>query len=79
MKTDSGGEIVATPTLAKAKTHHEQVPSWDNPGSSALAQEDDKVAPRVGRYLAGGDPPPPQALFYERMQRKPETGLQSIH
>ncbi|RRT33231.1 hypothetical protein B296_00052827 [Ensete ventricosum] len=35
------------------KTCHEQVPSRDNPGSSALAQEDDEVAPRVGRYLAG--------------------------
>ncbi|RZR71728.1 hypothetical protein BHM03_00006863 [Ensete ventricosum] len=57
-KTDSSGEIVAAPTFTKAKTCHKQVPSRDNPGSSALAQEHDEVAPRVGRYLAGGDPPP---------------------
>ncbi|RZS13382.1 hypothetical protein BHM03_00044962 [Ensete ventricosum] len=78
-KTDLGDEVVTAPTLAKAKARHEQVPSWDNLGPSALAQKDDKVAPRVGRYLAGGDPPPPQAFFDEWMQRKPETSLQSIH
>ncbi|RRT32984.1 hypothetical protein B296_00057267 [Ensete ventricosum] len=78
-KTDSGGEIVAAPTLAKSKTRNEQVSSRDNPGLSALAQEDDKVAPRVSRYLAGGDPSPPQAFFDKRMKRKPEIGLQRIH
>ncbi|RRT40921.1 hypothetical protein B296_00035022 [Ensete ventricosum] len=78
-KTDPGGEVVTTPTLAKAKARHEQVPSRDNPDPSALAQKDDKVAPRVGHYLAGRDPPPPQAFFNEWMQRKSETGLQSIH
>ncbi|RWW51550.1 hypothetical protein BHE74_00042095 [Ensete ventricosum] len=78
-KTNSGGEVVTAPTLAKAKARHEQVPSQDNPGPSALAQKDDKVAPRVGRSLAGGDPPPPQAFFNEWMQRKSESGLQSIH
>ncbi|RWV81921.1 hypothetical protein GW17_00056618, partial [Ensete ventricosum] len=55
---DSGGKIVAAPTLTKAKTRHKQVSSRDNPGPSALAQKHDEVAPRVGRYLAGGDPPP---------------------
>ncbi|RRT36079.1 hypothetical protein B296_00051305, partial [Ensete ventricosum] len=30
-KTDSGGKIVIAPTLAEAKTRHEQVPSRDNP------------------------------------------------
>ncbi|RRT34690.1 hypothetical protein B296_00047058 [Ensete ventricosum] len=78
-KIDSGGEVVIATTLAKAKARHEQVPSRDNPGPSALAQKDDKVAPRVGRYLAGGDSPPPQALLDEWMQRKSETDLQSIH
>ncbi|RZS28475.1 hypothetical protein BHM03_00062076 [Ensete ventricosum] len=78
-KTDPGGEVVTTPTLAKAKTHHEQILSQDNPSPSALAQEDDKIAPRVGRYLAGRDPPPPQAFLDEWVQWKPETGLQSIH
>ncbi|RWW85425.1 hypothetical protein BHE74_00005886 [Ensete ventricosum] len=78
-KTDPGGKIVTAPTLAEAKTRHEQVPSQDNPGSSALAQEDNKVTPRVGRYLAGRDSPPSQALLDEWVQRKPETGLQSIY
>ncbi|RZS06881.1 hypothetical protein BHM03_00037636 [Ensete ventricosum] len=64
-QTDSGGEVVTAPTLAKAKALREQVPSQDNPGPSALAQKDDKVAPRVGRYLGGGDPPPPQIFFDE--------------
>ncbi|RZS27065.1 hypothetical protein BHM03_00060495 [Ensete ventricosum] len=58
-KTDLGGKIVVAPTLTEAKTHHKQVPGRGNLGSSALAQKDDQVAPRVGRYLAGGDPPPP--------------------
>ncbi|RRT61511.1 hypothetical protein B296_00012818 [Ensete ventricosum] len=77
-KIDPGGKVVTAPTLAEAKAHHEQVPSRDNPGSSALAQED-KVTPRVGRYLAGRDSPPPQALPDEWVQRKPETDLQSIY
>ncbi|RRT67129.1 hypothetical protein B296_00004261 [Ensete ventricosum] len=58
-ETDSGGKIVVAPTLTKVKTRHKQVPGRGNPGSSTLAQKDDEVAPRVGRYLAGGDPPPP--------------------
>ncbi|RWW57612.1 hypothetical protein BHE74_00035579, partial [Ensete ventricosum] len=70
-QTDSGGEVVTAPTLAKAKARHEQVPSQDNPGPSALAQKDDKVAPRVGRYLGGGDPPPPQIFFDESMFPSP--------
>ncbi|RWW79612.1 hypothetical protein BHE74_00012104 [Ensete ventricosum] len=78
-KIDPGGKVVTAPTLAEAKARHEQVPSRDNLGSSALAQEDDKVAPRVGRYLAGRDSPPPQAFLDEWVQRKPEADLQSIH
>ncbi|RZR80637.1 hypothetical protein BHM03_00006692 [Ensete ventricosum] len=77
--TDPGGKVVTAPTLAEAKARHEQVPSRDNPGSSTLAQEDDKVAPRVGRYLARTYSPPPQAFLDEWVQRKPEAGLQSIH
>ncbi|RZS27971.1 hypothetical protein BHM03_00061518 [Ensete ventricosum] len=57
-ETDSGGKIVAALTLTEAKTRHKQVPSRDNPDPSALAQKHDEVALRVGRYLAGGDPPP---------------------
>ncbi|RZS22881.1 hypothetical protein BHM03_00055751 [Ensete ventricosum] len=72
-------KVVTAPTLAEAKARHEQVPSRDNPCSSALAQEDDKVTPRVGRYLAGRDSSPSQALIDEWVQRKPETGLQSIY
>ncbi|RWV82744.1 hypothetical protein GW17_00055730 [Ensete ventricosum] len=78
-KIDPGGKIVTAPTLAEAKTRHEQVPSRDNPGSSALAQENHKVTPRVGRYLAERNSSPSQALLDERVQRKPETGLQSIY
>ncbi|RWW22592.1 hypothetical protein GW17_00013196 [Ensete ventricosum] len=78
-KIDPGGKIVTAPTLAEAKTRHEQVPSRDNPGSSALAQENHKVTPRVGRYLAGRNSPPSQAFLDERVQRKPETDLQSIY
>ncbi|RRT68842.1 hypothetical protein B296_00023424 [Ensete ventricosum] len=74
-KTDPGGKVITAPTLAEAKARHEQVPSRDNPGSSALAQEDDKVTPRVGRYLVVRDSPPPQALLDEWVQRKLETGL----
>ncbi|RZS27332.1 hypothetical protein BHM03_00060780 [Ensete ventricosum] len=77
-KTDPGGKVVTAPTLVEAKARHEQVPSRDNPGSSALAQEDDKVAPRVGRYLAGRDSPP-QAFLDEWVQWNPKAGLQSIH
>ncbi|RRT32676.1 hypothetical protein B296_00042867 [Ensete ventricosum] len=73
-KIDTGGEVVTAPTLAKAKARHEQVPSRDNPGPSALAQKDNKVAPRVGRYLAGGDPPPPQAFFDESLRTLASTG-----
>ncbi|RZR73759.1 hypothetical protein BHM03_00027947 [Ensete ventricosum] len=78
-KTDPGGKLIIAPTLVDAKARHEQIPSLDNPGSSALAQEDDKVAPRVERYLAGRDSPPPQAFLDEWVQRKPEADLQSIH
>ncbi|RRT36357.1 hypothetical protein B296_00055904, partial [Ensete ventricosum] len=78
-KIDPGGKVVTAPTLAVAKARHEQVPSRDNPGSSALAQEDNKVTPRVGRYLAGRDSPSPQELLDEWVQRKPEIGLQSIY
>ncbi|RRT41986.1 hypothetical protein B296_00024708 [Ensete ventricosum] len=78
-KTDSNSEIVAASTLTKAKISHKQVPSRDNPGPSALAQKHHEVMPRVGRYLGGGDPPPPETLFYKGMQRKPKTDLQSIH
>ncbi|RWV77835.1 hypothetical protein GW17_00061291 [Ensete ventricosum] len=77
-KIDPGGEVVTIPTLAKEKARHEQVPSRDNSGPSALAQEDDKVAPRVRCYLAGRDPPPPQAFLDEWVQRKPKIDLQSI-
>ncbi|RZS27154.1 hypothetical protein BHM03_00060588 [Ensete ventricosum] len=79
LKTDPGSKVVTTPTLVEAKARHEQVLSRDNPGSSALAQEDDKVAPRVGRYLVGRDSPPPQTFLDEWVQRKPEAGLQCIH
>ncbi|RZS12425.1 hypothetical protein BHM03_00043867 [Ensete ventricosum] len=78
-KTDLGGKIVIAPTLAEAKTRHEQVLSRDNPRSSTLAQKDNKVTPRVGRYLAGRDSPPSQALLDEWVQRKPKTSLQSIY
>ncbi|RRT36959.1 hypothetical protein B296_00053081, partial [Ensete ventricosum] len=78
-KIDSGGKTVAAPIFTKAKARHEQVSSRDDPGPSALAQKHDQVTPRVGCYLAGGDPPPLKALFYKGMQWKPETGLQSIH
>ncbi|RWW42894.1 hypothetical protein BHE74_00051514 [Ensete ventricosum] len=78
-KIDPGGKVVTAPTLAVAKARHEQVPSRNNPGSSALTQEDNKVTPRVGCYLAGRDSPPPQALLDEWVQRKPETDLQSIY
>ncbi|RRT33867.1 hypothetical protein B296_00048303 [Ensete ventricosum] len=37
------------------------------------------IAPRVGCYLAGGDPPPSNTFFYEGMKRKPKIDLQSIH
>ncbi|RZS27832.1 hypothetical protein BHM03_00061360 [Ensete ventricosum] len=73
-KIDVGGEVVTAPTLAKAKARHEQVPSQDNPGPSTLAQKDDKVAPRVGRYLVEGDPPPPQAFFDESFRTLASTG-----
>ncbi|RRT81928.1 hypothetical protein B296_00000227 [Ensete ventricosum] len=78
-KTDPGGKVVTASTLAEAKAYYEQVPSRDNPSSSALAQEDDKVAPRVRCYLAGRDSPPPQAFLDEWVQTKLEAGLQSIH
>ncbi|RZS17011.1 hypothetical protein BHM03_00049100 [Ensete ventricosum] len=78
-KIDLGGKIVTGPTIVEAKTCHEQVPSRDNPGSSALAQENHKVTPRVGRYLAERNSPPSQALLNKRVQRKSETGLQSIY
>ncbi|RWW38260.1 hypothetical protein BHE74_00056514, partial [Ensete ventricosum] len=74
-ETDSGGKLVAALIFTKAKARHEQVKSRDNLGLSALAQKHDQVTPRVGRYLAGGDPPPFKALFYKGMQRKSETGL----
>ncbi|RWW51391.1 hypothetical protein BHE74_00042268, partial [Ensete ventricosum] len=57
-ETDSGGKIVAAPTLTKVKARHKQVPSRDNPSPSVPAQKHDEAAPRVGHYLAGGDPPP---------------------
>ncbi|RWW37454.1 hypothetical protein BHE74_00057417, partial [Ensete ventricosum] len=75
LKTDPGDKIVTAPTLVETKTRHKQVPSRDNHSSSALTQENHKVTPRVGRYLAGRNSPPSQALLNERVQRKPETGL----
>ncbi|RRT61961.1 hypothetical protein B296_00019667 [Ensete ventricosum] len=78
-KTDMGNEIVVVPTLTKAKSNHKQVLSQDNPSPSTFAQKHNKVAPRVGRYLIRGNPPPSDTLLDGRMKGKPKTDLQSIH
>ncbi|RWW80864.1 hypothetical protein BHE74_00010780 [Ensete ventricosum] len=72
-KTDIGSEIVVAPTLAKVKAHHEQVLSQDNPNPSAFAQKNNKVAPRVGRYLTRGNPPPSDTLLDGGMKGKLKT------
>ncbi|RWW02093.1 hypothetical protein GW17_00034835 [Ensete ventricosum] len=74
-----GCEIVAAQTLAKVKACHEQVSSRDNPSPSAFAQKHNKVAPRVGRYLTRGNPPPSDTLLDDGMKVKPKTDFQSIH
>ncbi|RWW78975.1 hypothetical protein BHE74_00012782 [Ensete ventricosum] len=68
-----GGKIVAAMTLAKAKAHHEQVSSWDNPSPSAFAQKHYEVAPRVGSHVTQGDSPPPKTLFNSGVKGKPKS------
>ncbi|RWW87406.1 hypothetical protein BHE74_00003776 [Ensete ventricosum] len=74
-KTDTGDEIVAALTFAKAKACHEQVPSRDNPSPSAFAQKHNQVAPRVGCYLTQGNPLPFDALLDGGMKGKPKIGF----
>ncbi|RWW55012.1 hypothetical protein BHE74_00038388 [Ensete ventricosum] len=53
-ETDSGGEIVAAPTLTEAKTRHKQVPGRGNLGSSTLAQKDDESLRTLASTGDGG-------------------------